>query len=75
MRTFASSEINIIDKPLDVWDEVGRNPINDEPVHLCDLTAVVRKYNQWTKLLPRVVPFYGKSSYFFFSLRFECFIV
>lgn len=51
--------INVLDGPLDVWDEVRRNAIGEEPVHLCDLSDVVRKYINWIHLLPRVVPFYG----------------
>lgn len=51
--------ITVLDEPLDIWDEVRRNPIGEEAVHLCDLTDVVRKYLNWTNLLPRVVPFYG----------------
>lgn len=61
------STIQVLDAPLDVWTEVSRHETGDEPVHLCDLTDVVRKYIKWTKLLPRVVPFYGKTLYIILS--------
>lgn len=53
------SPIHVIENPLDIWEEVIRKPIGEEAVHFCDLSDVVRKYINWTRLLPRVVPFYG----------------
>lgn len=60
-----AERIKILEEPLDVWDEVERNSIGEEAVHLCDLTDVVRKYINWTNLLPRVTPFYGIFSFIF----------
>lgn len=53
-------QLNVLDKPIDVWEEIIRKEVDEEPAYFCDLTDIVRKHINWTNLLPRVVPFYGK---------------
>lgn len=50
-----------LEKPLDVLEEIPHTHIDEEPVYFCDLTDIVRKHVNWTQLLPRVAPFYGKA--------------
>jgi hypothetical protein len=38
----------------------------EEAFYFVDLGAVVRKYQEWVKYLPRVKPFYGIERYFGF---------
>lgn len=66
-------QINLLEEPLDVWNEVRKNPIGDEAIQMCDLTDVVRKYINWTNLLPRVTPFYGLMNLFILLYIFYLF--
>lgn len=60
MKTIAGLNVQQLQEPLDVLEEIARANIEEEPLYLCDLTDIVRKHINWTQLLPRVVPFYGK---------------
>lgn len=53
-------DVSLLDGPLDVWSEIRRKAVGDDPVYFCDLTDIVHKYANWVNLMPRVVPFYGK---------------
>lgn len=55
-------QLNVLEKPIDVWEEIIRKEVDEEPAYFCDLTDIVRKHINWTHLLPRVVPFYGKCT-------------
>lgn len=55
--------LNLLEKPIDVWEEIIRKEVDEEPMYFCDLTDIVRKYANWTNLLPRVHPFYGNLSH------------
>lgn len=58
---FLGFDVQALYKPLDVLAEIAATTIDEEPLYLCDLTDIVRKHVNWTTLLPRVAPFYGKG--------------
>ena len=56
--------INIIEKSFSALKEIQKKSITEiyeEPLLVCDLTDIINKHRTWTQMLPRVMPFYGKS--------------
>lgn len=37
----------------------------EESFFLCDLSDVIKKYNQWKEKVPKVAPYYGKIDKYF----------
>jgi ornithine decarboxylase len=56
------NEIEMMESGLDVYDIVNRflekNP-GDDSFMIVDIGDIVRQYNRWKRLLPRVLPFYA----------------
>lgn len=40
--------------------EKSKGTFDEEPLFICDVSDVLTKYKTWTKLFPRVIPFFGK---------------
>lgn len=57
-------EIHITDKPIDAIDIIREKSISgdedDDPVYICNISDVIKKYSTWTKSMPRVRPFFGE---------------
>lgn len=32
----------------------------EEPFYICDLSEIVNKFIMWKRILPRIIPYYGK---------------
>lgn len=56
-------EIHIIDKPIDEIDIIRQKSIShnedDDPVYICNISDVIKKYSTWKECMPRIRPFFG----------------
>lgn len=48
--------------PLSVAREIVAEGGQEDPFYVMDVGEVVARFHQWKELMPRVEPFYGKSS-------------
>lgn len=56
------NDIEMIDSKLDLYDIVNKfleKNQGDESFMIVDIGDIIRQYNKWKKLLPRVVPYYA----------------
>lgn len=55
------SSICICDGPFIASDQLQKTDVPiDESLFFCNLTDVIKKYENWIKLMPKVKPYYGK---------------
>lgn len=70
------SKINVVDKPVDAINIIRKRfesgYDNDEPFYICNISDIIQKHLNWIKRMPRVTPFYGKTSIYNNCVRLKC---
>lgn len=70
MKLIEQNDLNVINEPLDAIDMIRQRSLTgqteDEPFYICNISDIIEKHRTWQQRMPRVIPFYGKFSRFFF---------
>lgn len=57
-------KINTTDATVNAIDVIRQKSVmvdvNDDPFYICNISDIIQKHRNWQRLMPRVIPFYGK---------------